>query len=139
MNRKNYLVCVIVATVLLGTLYPLFLDALGGGKISVGPPYFDTVFVPLMVPVLLLIERANGEERKELEDLVQDWQTGSINALNGLLSKYDTLSASLEILHEYLDKARHALRPLSGSAGRNGLLGLTDYLARQSGALGGRG
>jgi len=89
--------------------------------------------------VLLLIERANGEERKELEDLVQDWQTGSINALNGLLSKYDTLSASLEILHEYLDKARRALGLLARSTGRNGLLGLTDYLARQSGALGGRG
>jgi cytochrome c-type biogenesis protein CcmF len=36
------------ATVLLGTLYPLFLDALGLGKISVGPPYFEAVFVPLM-------------------------------------------------------------------------------------------
>src|SRR5690625_4880454 len=41
--------------VLLGTLYPLFIDALGMGKISVGPPYFNLVFVPLMVPALLLI------------------------------------------------------------------------------------
>jgi cytochrome c-type biogenesis protein CcmF len=40
--------------VLLGTLYPLFLDALGLGKISVGPPYFDSVFVPLMAPAILL-------------------------------------------------------------------------------------
>jgi cytochrome c-type biogenesis protein CcmF len=52
---NNVLLLVAAATVLLGTLYPLFLDALGGGKISVGPPYFDTVFVPLMVPVLALI------------------------------------------------------------------------------------
>ena len=37
---------------LLGTLYPLVLDALGLGKISVGPPYFDTVFVPLMAPLV---------------------------------------------------------------------------------------
>jgi cytochrome c-type biogenesis protein CcmF len=42
-------------TVLLGTLYPLFIDALGLGKLSVGPPYFDAVFVPLMVPLLLLM------------------------------------------------------------------------------------
>ncbi len=35
-------------TVLLGTLYPLLVDALGGGKISVGPPYFNAVFVPIM-------------------------------------------------------------------------------------------
>jgi cytochrome c biogenesis protein CcmG/thiol:disulfide interchange protein DsbE len=41
--------------VLLGTLYPLLLDALGLGKISVGPPYFDAVFVPLMAPAVLLL------------------------------------------------------------------------------------
>ncbi|MFX9665320.1 cytochrome c-type biogenesis CcmF C-terminal domain-containing protein, partial [Acinetobacter baumannii] len=43
------------SAVLLGTLYPLFLDALGMGKISVGAPYFDAVFVPLMTPVLFLM------------------------------------------------------------------------------------
>ena len=50
-------VCFVVAMlcVLLGTLYPLLLDALGLGKISVGPPYFDTVFVPMMVPVAILM------------------------------------------------------------------------------------
>ena len=41
--------------VLLGTLYPLFLDALDLGKISVGPPYFDAVFVPLMAPLVFLM------------------------------------------------------------------------------------
>jgi cytochrome c-type biogenesis protein CcmF len=41
--------------VLLGTLYPLFLDALNMGKISVGPPYFDAVFVPLMAPAIFLM------------------------------------------------------------------------------------
>jgi cytochrome c-type biogenesis protein CcmF len=43
------------AAVLLGTLYPLLLDALGMGKISVGPPYFDTVFMPLVAPALFLM------------------------------------------------------------------------------------
>lgn len=52
---NNVLLLVAAATVFLGTLYPLFLDALDLGKISVGPPYFETVFVPLMVPVLLLM------------------------------------------------------------------------------------
>jgi cytochrome c-type biogenesis protein CcmF len=42
-------------SVLLGTLYPLALDASGLGKISVGPPYFETVFVPLMAPALFLM------------------------------------------------------------------------------------
>jgi cytochrome c-type biogenesis protein CcmF len=43
------------ATVFLGTLYPLALDALGAGKISVGPQYFEAVFVPLMAPALFLM------------------------------------------------------------------------------------
>ncbi|MEC4890398.1 MAG: heme lyase CcmF/NrfE family subunit [Nitrospira sp.] len=52
---NNVLLVVAMGSVLLGTLYPLFLDALGLGKISVGPPYFDTVFVPLMTPALFLM------------------------------------------------------------------------------------
>jgi cytochrome c-type biogenesis protein CcmF len=52
---NNVLLIVAAGAVLLGTLYPLALDALGLGKISVGPPYFETVFVPLMVPALILI------------------------------------------------------------------------------------
>lgn len=52
---NNVLFLVAAAAVLLGTLYPLFLDALGMGKISVGPPYFDAIFLPLMVPVVFLM------------------------------------------------------------------------------------
>lgn len=52
---NNVLLMAAAGTVLLGTLYPLFLDALDLGKISVGPPYFEAVFVPLMVPILLLL------------------------------------------------------------------------------------
>ena len=55
---NNVLLTVAAGTVLLGTLYPLLLDALGLGKISVGPPYFDSVFVPLMVPVAFLMALA---------------------------------------------------------------------------------
>lgn len=52
---NNVLLTVAGGSVLLGTLYPLFLDALGLGKISVGPPYFDSVFMPLMAPVIFLM------------------------------------------------------------------------------------
>ncbi|MGB0864987.1 MAG: heme lyase CcmF/NrfE family subunit [Granulosicoccaceae bacterium] len=48
---NNVLLVVFCATVLLGTLYPLVLDALDMGKISVGPPYFNTVLIPLGVPM----------------------------------------------------------------------------------------
>ncbi|MBS1208596.1 MAG: heme lyase CcmF/NrfE family subunit [Proteobacteria bacterium] len=55
---NNVLLAVVAATVLLGTLYPLLLDALHLGKLSVGPPYFEAVFVPLMTPVVLLMVAA---------------------------------------------------------------------------------
>jgi len=50
---NNLLLTTGAAVVLLGTLYPLILDAVGGGKVSVGAPFFNATFVPLMVPALL--------------------------------------------------------------------------------------
>ncbi len=52
---NNVLLLVAMFTILVGTLYPLFLDALNAGKISVGPPYFNTVFSILMLPLVLVI------------------------------------------------------------------------------------
>ncbi len=60
-SRESFLlansVLLVVATgaVLLGTIYPLIIDALNLGKLSVGPPYFNAVFAPLLVPVVFLI------------------------------------------------------------------------------------
>jgi cytochrome c-type biogenesis protein CcmF len=51
----NVFLVVAAGSILLGTLYPLLIDTLGLGKISVGPPYFNAVFVPMMVPVLFLL------------------------------------------------------------------------------------
>ena len=51
---NNVLLLVSAATILIATLYPLFLDALGLEKISVGPPYFAAVFVPLALPLVFL-------------------------------------------------------------------------------------
>jgi cytochrome c-type biogenesis protein CcmF len=52
---NNVLLTVAAGSVLLGTLYPLLVDALGMGKLSVGPPYFNMVFVPLMAPAMFLM------------------------------------------------------------------------------------
>jgi cytochrome c-type biogenesis protein CcmF len=52
---NNVLLLVAASSVMLGTLYPLLVDALDLGKISVGPPYFEAVFVPLMTPAIFLI------------------------------------------------------------------------------------
>ena len=52
---NNVLFAAAAGAVMLGTLYPLAIDALGLGKLSVGTPYFEAVFVPLMAPVVLLM------------------------------------------------------------------------------------
>ncbi|MGE0358184.1 MAG: heme lyase CcmF/NrfE family subunit [Burkholderiales bacterium] len=52
---NNVLLVIALAAVFLGTLYPLVVDTLGLGKISVGPPYFDAVFFPLMAPAVFLM------------------------------------------------------------------------------------
>ncbi len=52
---NNVFLVVAAASVLLGTLYPLVMDALGLGQLSVGPPYFDSVFIPVMLPFVVLL------------------------------------------------------------------------------------
>ena len=52
---NNVLLTTATGTVLVGTLYPLALESINGAKISVGPPYFNATFVPLMVPLLLAL------------------------------------------------------------------------------------
>ncbi len=52
---NNVLLVVTASSILLGTLYPLVIDALGLGKISVGPPYFNAIFIPLMAPLALAV------------------------------------------------------------------------------------
>ena len=52
---NNVLLAAAAGTVFLGTLYPLVIDAVGAGKISVGPQYFEAVFVPIMAPALFLM------------------------------------------------------------------------------------
>ncbi len=55
MLLNSVLLVVATGAVLLGTLYPLIIDALNMGKLSVGPPYFNLVFAPLMVPLLFIM------------------------------------------------------------------------------------
>ncbi|MFQ5764511.1 MAG: heme lyase CcmF/NrfE family subunit [Rhodospirillales bacterium] len=55
---NNLVMTTAAAAVLLGTLYPLLLDAVGGGKVSVGAPFFNAVFIPLMVPMIAAMAAA---------------------------------------------------------------------------------
>ena len=73
---NNLLMTVAAAAVLLGTLYPLFLDAVGGGKVSVGAPFFNAVFLPLMSVAIVvmaigpLLAWKRGDLSRALKQLV---------------------------------------------------------------------
>jgi cytochrome c-type biogenesis protein CcmF len=74
--------------VLLGTLYPLIVDALGLGKISVGPPYFNAVFVPIMMPVVFLLAAVPLARWKnsDIKDMaIRLWIPGVLAVVAGVL------------------------------------------------------
>ena len=72
---NNVLLSAAAATVFLGTFYPLIMDTIGGPKISVGPPYYDRTFVPIMIPLLVIM--AAGPLLR--------WKRDDLRALSGRL------------------------------------------------------
>lgn len=121
----------------LGTAYQVYDDCLDlfGSELAAGKSLgTDLAKGKLTLPVLLFLERAGPSERSRLEALVRQWQPGCIGEAIALLNRQDALAESLEVFHRETEKARDALG--SWHAGRDGLLGLTDYLARQAVALG---
>ena len=102
-SRETFLlfnsVFMVVATltILLGTLYPLFVEAMGMGKLSVGAPYFNAVFVPLMVPVVVLIGIGT----------IVRWRNDQFNRINKVLIFIACLSALTGGLIGYLFINKH--------------------------------
>jgi cytochrome c-type biogenesis protein CcmF len=88
---NNLLLAAAAATVITGTLYPLFVDALGGAKISVGPPFFNLTFAPLMVPLLIAVPIGPmlTWKRADLSGVVQRlWIAGAAALLAVLVGYY---------------------------------------------------
>jgi octaprenyl-diphosphate synthase len=122
-----------------GTAYQVYDDCvdLFGSEAAAGKSLgTDLAKGKLTLPVLLLRERADAADRARLQDLIQNWQTGSLASMSELLERYDTLGASLEIIEQFLERARQILSELPASKGRAALVGLTDYLSRQAAELG---
>jgi len=122
-----------------GTAYQVYDDCvdLFGSEAEAGKSLgTDLAKGKLTLPVLLLWERADASDRALLQELVQGWQSASMPRVAELLSRFETLSASLEILNGYLARARQMAQVLPSSNARSGLIGLTEYLARQADALG---
>jgi octaprenyl-diphosphate synthase len=90
----------------------------------------------LTLPVLCFWQRATAPEKARMQELIQNWKPVSLGPVLEMLGKYETLAESLEIIHQYLRQARQSLKGLPETADQGGLIGLTDYLARQTDRLG---
>ena len=123
----------------LGTAYQVYddcLDLYGSEAVAGKSLGTDLAKGKLTLPMLLLWERANAGERERLEELVQQWEPACFPRVLELLDKHDTRNESLEVIHQYLEKARQTLSAVPESEGRTGLIGLTEYLAHQADTLG---
>lgn len=89
---NNLILVVAASMILLGTLYPLVLDALSGAKLSVGPPYFNALFVPLMG--LLMAVLAVG--------VLVRWKDTPLRWLIGMLTPVLVASVALALLASLL-------------------------------------
>ena len=118
---NNVLLSVACATVLVGTLYPLVLEGITGEKISVGPPYFNMTFIPLMLPLLLAMPFGP----------LLAWKRGDLRAVAQRLG----FAAGLAILLTVVAAAIHGrgpwLAPVCAALGLFVLFGaITDLLSR---------
>ncbi|MFM7347622.1 MAG: heme lyase CcmF/NrfE family subunit [Tagaea sp.] len=100
---NNLLLATATATVFIGTLYPLFLEAIGGAKVSVGPPFFNATFVPLMVPLLLAVSFGP----------LMGWKRADLGAAFQRLRAALILSVAAILVTLWLDHGRSVLAALA--------------------------
>ena len=100
---NNLLLATACATVLLGTLYPLLLETVGGAKISVGPPYFDATFAPLMVPLLIAVPIG----------ATLAWKRGDLAGVLGRLKAALAITAAALLVQLVLTRGKDVLAALA--------------------------
>ena len=96
---NNLLLATACAVVLLGTLYPLLLDAVDGGKVSVGAPFFNATFVPLMIPLLIACPIG----------AMMAWKRGDLPGVMGRLRIAAIVAALVIVATFALDGSRDAI------------------------------
>ncbi len=87
MLMNSVMLLTAVITIVIGTLYPIILDALAYAKISVGEPYFNTVFLPMMLPLLLLMGFAPHVKWGE-QSAKKLWRNVRLSFFAGLILAY---------------------------------------------------
>ena len=116
---NNLLLATATATVLLGTLYPLALEAVGGAKISVGPPFYNATFVPLVMPLLLALPIGS----------MLAWKRGDLMAVLPRLWLAAAAGIAACLLHLGLASPRTALAALGIGLGVWTIMGSLSELA----------
>jgi octaprenyl-diphosphate synthase len=123
----------------LGTAYQLYddcLDVLGSESIAGKSLGADLANGKMTLPMILVRERATLRDQNQLRQWLENWDAAFLPEVVGLIEKYDAFAESRAVIQQYLDAARQALLTLPSSEGRAGLMGLTDFLAEQTEALG---
>ena len=123
----------------LGTAYQLYDDCLDvfGSEIAAGKKTgTDLANGEITLPVLIAFERMDAQEKTNFEAQIKNWNPENFASVIALLENYDALAESRRVIHQHLSAARQTLQLLPDSAGRDGLAGLLNFLAKQSDALG---
>jgi octaprenyl-diphosphate synthase len=123
----------------LGTAYQVFddcLDLFGTEAVAGKSLGNDLANGKVTLPVLVALERAKPADQARLMDRIQAWDPSSLLEVLELLEHYQALTESRRVVHEYLASARQNLSTLEDTDCRSALVGLTEYLAQQTDALG---
>ncbi len=100
---NNLLLATACAVVFLGTLYPLLLDALDGGKVSVGAPFFNATFVPLMVPLMIACPIG----------AMMAWKRGDLTGVLGRLKIAALIAVGVAVVSVAADAGRDAIAAIA--------------------------
>ena len=123
----------------LGTAYQLYddcLDVLGSESVAGKSLGADLAKGKMTLPIIIVRDRADAADREKLRQFVENWDLSFLPEVVELIEKYDAFAESRAVIQQYLDGARQALKTLPASDGRAALMGLTDFLAEQTEALG---
>lgn len=119
----------------LGTAYQVYDDCvdLFGSESAVGKSLgTDLASGKLTLPLLVVLERARPDERRQLHELLAHWDVRHTARLHALFRSHGALEESRRVIHEFLDAARRALDALPDTSSRAALAALTFFLAKQT-------
>jgi octaprenyl-diphosphate synthase len=123
----------------LGTAYQIYDDCLDlfGTEESTGKSLgTDLAQGKLTLPLLIVLEQAEDSARAKLRSMIQDWRPLYFPQVLTLLKRFSALKESQGVIRQYVATARRALEPLPDSPSRLALLRLSEFLVRQTEALG---